>query len=194
MKTSNKITLIAGLSAIALIGTGYAAWTFSKDATATADGNVNITTKAEEVGTLKLADGQSFVLTLDQDFIGWQKTANDNDTSDVKEIELVYSGSKAKDTKAEYAVEETIEIAVETNYGALSTYVEFGTTATIESQNYVGEDLTFKFTLPTVSYINAKYPRNEEAYDAMVDAIGSAKVEFTFTASVKECTHTTGNN
>ncbi len=190
MKTSNKITLIAGLSAIALIGTGYAAWTFSKDATATADGNVNITTKAEEVGTLKLADGQSFVLTLDQDFIGWQKTANDNDTSDVTEIKLVYSGSKAKDTKAEYAVEETIDVTVEADYGALSTYVEFGTTAAIASQNYVGEDLTFKFTLPTVSYIDSMYPRNEEAYDAMVTAISSAKVSFTFTASVKECTHT----
>ena len=188
MKTSNKITLIAGLSAIALIGTGYAAWTFSENATATADGNVNITTKTE-TGELKLADGQTFVLTLDQDFIGWQKTANDNDTSDVKVVKLEYTGSEAKDYKNGYAVEETIKVSMTADYGALSTYVTFGSLDAEQSFNYTGTKLDIDFNLPTVSYVDAKYPRNETDYDAMVTAIGSAKITFTFTATVEECTH-----
>lgn len=189
MKTSNKITLIAGLSAIALIGTGYAAWTFSKDATATADGNVNITTKADEVGKLELAADQSFVLTLDQDFIGWQKTANDNNTSDVKVVKLEYTGSEEKDYKANFAVDENIKVTMTAQYGALSTYVEFGSLDGAITKEYTGEKIEFEFNLPTVSYIDAMYPRNEEDYDAMVTAIGSAKVNFTFTATVEECTH-----
>ncbi len=189
MKTSNKITLIAGLSAIALIGTGYAAWTFSKDAEATTEGNVNITTKDPEVGELKLADGQTFVLTLDQDFIGWQKVANDNNTSDVDVVKLEYIGSEAKDYNAAFAVEETIKVSMTASYGALADYVEFGALEAEKSFDYAGEKLDIEFALPTVSYVDAKYPRNEKAYDEMVAAIESAKVEFTFTASVEECTH-----
>ena len=189
MKTSNKITLIAGLSALALIGTGYAAWTFSKDAEATAEGNVSITTKDPEVGELKLVDGQTFVLTLDQDFIGWQKVANDNDTSDVSVVKLEYTGSEAKDYKAGFAVDETLKVSMTASYGTLSNYVEFGSLDAEKTLDYVGEKLEFEFNLPTVSYIDSMYPRNEKAYDDMVAAIESAKVEFTFTASVEECTH-----
>lgn len=189
MKTSNKITLITGLSAIALVGTGYAAWTFSKDATATADSNVNITTKATEVGTLSLAEGQTFVLTLDQDFIGWQKEANDNNTSDVSKVKLEYVGSEEKDYKSGYAVDETIEVTMTATYGALETYVTFGALDAAISKEYTGTKLEFEFNLPTVSYVDAKYPRNETDYDAMVTALKDAKVNFTFTATVKECTH-----
>ncbi len=191
MRTSNKITLIAGLSAIALVGTGYAAWTFSKDATATAKSNVNITTKADEVGTLALAKGQTFVLTLDQDFIGWQKTANDNNTSDVSTIKLEYTGSEEKDYKDGYAVDEKIKVTMTADYGALSTYVTFGALDAdlTKEYKYTGTKLEFEFNLPTVSYIDDMYPRNEKAFNAMVTAIGSAEVNFTFTATVEECTH-----
>ena len=189
MKTSNKITLIAGLSAIALIGTGYAAWTFSKDATATADGNVNITAKADEAGKLELAADQSFVLTLDQDFIGWQKTANDNNTSDVSVVKLEYTGSEAKDPNGDSAIEETIKVSMTADYGALSTYVTFGALEAEQTFTYTGTKLEIEFDLPTVSYVAAKYPKNEEAYDAMVTALANAKVNFTFTATVEECTH-----
>ena len=189
MRTSNKITLIAGLSAIALVGTGYAAWTFSNDATTTAESNVNITTKAAEVGTLALADGQTFVLTLDQDFIGWQKTANDNNTSDVSTIKLEYTGSEEKDYKGGYAVDENIKVTMTADYGALSTYVTFDALDADLTKEYTGTKLEFEFNLPSVSYVDAKYPRNETDFDAMVTAIGSAKVNFTFTATVEECTH-----
>lgn len=189
MKTTNKISLIAGLAAIVLVGTGYAAWTFSKDASVNADGNVNITTKDPEVGTLSLEAGQTFVLTLDQDFIGWQKEAADNNTSDVSTVKLEYIGSEAKDYKAGFAVNEDIKVTMTAEYGALSTYVEFGALEAAKTVDYLGEKITFEFALPTVSYVEAKYPRNEKDYDAMVTAIGSAKVNFTFTAEVVECTH-----
>ncbi len=190
MRTSNKITLIAGLSAIALVGTGYAAWTFSKDAEATAQGNVNITTKADETGTLSLAADQTFVLTLDQDFIGWQKVATDNNTSDVSTVELEYTGSKVADYAGNKAVKEHVKVTMTAEYGALSTYVTFGVLDAAITKEYKGEDkIEFVFNLPTVSHVDAKYPRNEKDYDAMVTAIGSAKVNFTFTATVEECTH-----
>ena len=191
MKTSNKITLIAGLSALALIGTGYAAWTFSKDATATETGNVNITTKADEVGKLSLLAGEeNIVLTLDQDFIGWQLEANDNNTSDISTITLEYTGSEAKDYKAGFAVDEDIDVIMTADYGALADYVTFGDLEVIEQKkDYTGEKLTFEFKLPAVSWIDAKYPRNEKAYDDMVAALENEKIEFTFTATVEECTH-----
>lgn len=191
MKTSNKITLIAGLSALALIGTGYAAWTFSADTTATETGNVNITTKSTEVGKLSLLSGEeNIVLTLDQDFIGWQLEANDNDASDISTVTLEYIGSEAKDYKAGFAVDEDIDVVMTADYGALADYVTFGDlVVTEQKKDYQGEKLTFEFTLPTVAWIDAKYPRNEKAYDEMVEALEGAKVEFTFTASVVECTH-----
>ena len=191
MKTSNKITLIAGLSALALIGTGYAAWTFSKDATAVETGNVNITTKADEVGKLSLLAGEeNIVLTLDQDFIGWQLEASDNDTSDISVVTLEYEGSEAKDYKAGFAVDEDIDVIMTADYGALADYVTFGDLeVTEQKKDYAGEKLTFEFKLPTVSWIDAMYPRNEKAYDDMVAALENEKIEFAFTAAVVECTH-----
>ena len=190
MKTSNKITLIAGLSAIALIGTGYAAWTFSKDATATAEGNVNITAKAEEVGTLKVADGQNFYLTLDQDSIKWMDSTDESTANEVTTIKLEYSGSTVADYKAGKAVEENIVVKMELTSNELSTYVTLGNMDDDQTKAYKGEDkIEFEFTLPTASYVDAKYPRNEKAYDAMVTALTGKKVSFTFTASVEECAH-----
>ncbi len=190
MRTSNKITLIAGLSAIALIGTGYAAWTFSADATAEAEGNVNITAKAEEVGTLKVADGQSFYLTLDQDSIKWMNSADATTATEVTTIKLEYSGSQASDYKSGKAVEETIVVKMELGSNELSEYVTLGDMAADQEKTYKGEDkIEIDFTLPTASYVEANYPRNETAYDTMKAALDGKKITLNFTASVKECTH-----
>lgn len=190
MKTSNRLSIISAVAALAIVGTGFAAWQFSKDASATSTGNVSITAKAEEAGTLKLADGQTFTLTLDQDFIGWQKKANDDNTSDVSTVKLEYTGSTANDYEGNKAVDEDVTVTMTAEYGALSTYVDFGDLDAAITKDYKGEDkIEFEFNLPTVSYVDSMYPRNEEAYDAMVNAIGSATVNFTFNAEVAQCTH-----
>lgn len=190
MKTSNRLSIISAVAALAIVGTGFAAWQFSKDAGATSTGNVSITAKAEEAGTLKLADGQTFTLTLDQDFIGWQKKANDDNTSDVSTVKLEYTGSTVNDYEGNKAVDEDVTVAMTAEYGALSTYVDFGDLDAAITKEHKGEDkIEFEFNLPTVSYVDSMYPRNEEAYDAMVNAIGSATVNFTFNAEVTQCTH-----
>ena len=172
MRTSDKITFIAGLSAIALIGTGYAAWVFSEDSTITGTGNVSIITKGQETGSLNQLPGQeNLVLTLDQDFIGWQTQAKDNNTSDISSLTLEYQGSQAKDTRGEYAVDEDIVVTMSADYGVLSTYVQFGDLQDVELvKEFTGEAITFEFRLPTVSYVDSMYPRNEKAYDEMVEA------------------------
>ena len=191
MRTSDKITFIAGLSAIALIGTGYAAWVFSKDSTITGTGNVSIITKGQETGSLNQLPGQeNLVLTLDQDFIGWQTQAKDNNTSDISSLALEYQGSQAKDTRGEYAVDEDIVVTMSADYGVLSTYVQFGDLQDVELvKEFTGEAITFEFRLPTVSYVDSMYPRNEKAYDEMVEALDGATIQFTFDAQVVQCTH-----
>ncbi len=183
MKTSNKISLIAGLSAIALIGTGYAAWTFSKDSTVNFDGSVNITAKAEEVGTLSVVPNQKVCLILDQDFIGW-KDSTDENAAEVTSINLEYAGAVSKD------VDEHITVSVDANYDSvLAKYVSF-TAIGEQTKEYKGEDkLAFEFALPTISWVDGKKPLNEKAYDEMVAALGSSTVSFTFSAEVSECTH-----
>ncbi len=190
MRTQSKITLIAGLTAMALVGTGYAAWSFSEDRIITETGNVNVVTKGQEAKFLERLPGEeNLILTLDQDFIGWQREAKDNNTSDISSLTLEYLGSQAKDPEGEYAVKEDIAVTMNVDYGVLSTYVEFGELKDVELvKDYKGEKLTFEFRLPSVSYVDSMYPRNEQAYDEMVEVLEGAKIQFIFEAHVLQCT------
>ncbi len=190
MRTQSKITLIAGLTAMALVGTGYAAWSFSEDRIITETGNVNVVTKGQEAKFLERLPGEeNLILTLDQDFIGWQREAKDNNTSDISSLTLEYLGSQAKDPEGEYAVKEDIAVTMNVDYGVLSTYVEFGELKDVELvKDYKGEKLTFEFRLPSVSYVDSMYPRNEQAYEEMVEVLKGAKIQFTFEARVLQCT------
>ncbi len=190
MRTQSKITLIAGLTAMALVGTGYAAWSFSEDRIITETGNVNVVTKGQEAKFLERLPGEeNLILTLDQDFIGWQREAKDNNTSDISSLTLEYLGSQAKDPEGDYAVKEDIAVTMNVDYGVLSTYVEFGELKDVELvKDYKGEKLTFEFRLPSVSYVDSMYPRNEQAYDEMVEVLEGAKIQFIFEAHVLQCT------
>ncbi len=190
MRTQSKITLIAGLTAMALVGTGYAAWSFSEDRIITETGNVNVVTKGQEAKFLERLPGEeNLILTLDQDFIGWQREAKDNNTSDISSLTLEYLGSQAKDPEGDYAVKEDIAVTMNVDYSVLSTYVEFGELKDVELvKDYKGEKLTFEFRLPSVSYVDSMYPRNEQAYDEMVEVLEGAKIQFIFEAHVLQCT------
>lgn len=182
MKTKGLRTLLASVTALSLVGTGYAAWQFSKDATATFTGNVVVTEKADEVGTLTLKSGETVKLVLDQNEAGGVYWANTSGT-EISTITLEFKGT-------ERVVDETITVSGEaTSTGKLSDYVTIGTFADV-SHDWVGglSAVEYEFTLPTVAY-TAAYPLNETAYDKMVTDLSGAQVTFTFTAEVAECTH-----
>lgn len=190
MKMSNKISLIAGVAGLAAVGTGYAAWTFSKDADGiTSTGNVKITEETE-VGTLK-ADKDSFYLIIDQKFLGWA-TTDTAMSSDLSKITLTYEGAESgtSATNTDWLVDETITFTCSCDASALSSYINFtGAEDYVETKDYSGTTLTLDYVLPTVSWVDGMKPENETEYDAMVNAIGSATVDFTFKAEVNECTH-----
>lgn len=190
MKTANKISLVAACAALALVGTGYAAWTFSKDASTASVGNVNITAKADEVGELTV-NNENFYLVIDQKFLGWATTATAT-ASDLSKVTLTYTGaaSGTAATNTDWLIDEDIKFICTFDGSALSNYIVFGNadeyTKTVD---YTGTAITCDYTLPTVSWKDGMKPDNETEYDAMVTAIGTAKVNLTFKAEVVECTH-----
>lgn len=190
MKLSNKISLIAGIAGLAVVGTGYAAWTFSKDVDGvTSTGNVKITEEAE-VGTLK-ADKDSFYLIIDQKFLGWA-TTDTATASDLDKITLTYEGAESGTTatNTDWLIDETITFTCSCDVSALSSYISFtGAEDYVETKDYNGTAIILDYTLPTVSWVDGMKPENETEYDTMVNTIGSATVDFTFKAEVNECTH-----
>lgn len=190
MKLSNRISLIAALAGLAAVGTGYAAWTFSKDVDGiAADGNVRITEEAE-VGTLT-ADRDSFYLIVDQKFLGWA-TSESATSSDLDKIVLTYEGAESGTAAAndDWLIDETVTFTCACDASALSAYIAFaGAEDYVETKNYVGDAITVEYSLPTPSWVDGMKPENETEYDAMVAAIGTAVVEFSFKAEIGECTH-----
>jgi len=162
---------------LALFGTGYAAWTFSKDATVDSVANANITAVTDE-GTLAV-DKTSFYLVIDQNFLGWATTENAT-SSDLSTLTLTYTGT------SETSVNETINFSCSIN-NALSSYITVADGSfSADSMTYTGTAIENTYTLPTVSWVDGKKPTTRAEYDAMLTVIGSEKVTFSFTADVAE--------
>lgn len=191
MKTRNKLSVLAGVAALALVGTGYAAWQFSKDvADVTASGNVNITVLDTEVGTLTV-DAPEFYLVIDQKFLGWATTENAT-ASDLSKVTLTYTGAPSGNaaTNTDWVIDEDIKFTCTCDASALSSYITFTGADDYENTvDYVGEAITCDYTLPSVEWKAGMKPSNEAEYRTMVAAIGTEAVSFTFSAEVVECTH-----
>lgn len=78
MKISSKISVVATMGALALVGTAFAAWQFNSNVDKVANANVAIT-KDASVGEITLSQ-ETFYLTLDQEFLGW--TVSDHTNSE----------------------------------------------------------------------------------------------------------------
>ncbi len=179
MKTSSKLSIISSVAALAIVGTGFAAWQFSDSASSAADGNVAITDKTE-AGTLTV-NPASFVLTLDQNFLKWQSAANDaDDTSDITTVELTYKGSENNNVK------EEIDFSCDIDNG-LAAYVTIGDGSFANDvMEYVGTEIVNTYTLPEISWVDGQKPETQKEYDDMKTALDGKKVTFTFEAAVKE--------
>lgn len=178
-----SLVLTSLFAALALIGTGYASWTFSKDATASATGNVNVTT-VSETGTLTITENTTFYLVVDQGKLEWN-TAADGSGTKVTTVSLKYEGDAYVDSNAKN--DEVVDFSVSyTN--SVSSYI----TMTDASTEFSNDNVTYKttavetvYTLPTLDWATDMKPGNITEYNTMVTAIGTASVSFTFTADVK---------
>lgn len=183
MKTGSKISIIATLSTLALVGTAFAAWQFNKSAEANANSNVTITAKTE-VGTLEV-NPATFYLTLDYGFIGFTSsdyTDSEAAVSDgLTEVTLKYTGN----TQSKDVSDVTIDNPTFVVDPALANYVNItgGSLAAPTTSENVKQAV---YTLPSVAWVDGKKPTTKAQYEAMKTALASAKVAFTFTATVAE--------
>lgn len=182
MKTGSKISIIATLSTLALVGTAFAAWEFNKEAEQAAQSNVAIT-KDASVGELVL-DPETFYLTLDQQVLSFTEADHSNSDAAISDqittIDLEYTGSaKSNDVsdvtlKAEYSVDSAIATYVTVSGGAMG------------AQTNNANKATATYTLPSLAWVDGKKPTTQAQFDAMKTALAGAKISFTFTAEIAE--------
>lgn len=178
MKISSKISAVAAMGALALVGTAFAAWQFNKGADKAANANVAIT-KDASVGEITLSQ-ETFYLTLDQEFIGWT-VSNHTDseeavTDGLSSLTVTYTGSEAAGDVSDVTL--TASFSADSAFDA---YVSFtgGVLGTPTADANVKEAT---YTLPTVGWVNK--PTTKANFDAMKSALAGAKVTFTYTATV----------
>jgi hypothetical protein len=178
MKISSKISAVATMGALALVGTAFAAWQFNKNAEKVVNANVAIT-KDTSVGEITLSQ-ETFYLTLDQEFLGWtvsdhtdkEETVTDGLTS----FTVTYTGSAAAGDVSDVSL--TATYAADSAFNAYISFADGGLGEATASANK--KEATY--TLPTVGWVNK--PTTKAQFDAMKTALAGAKVAFTFTATV----------
>lgn len=178
MKTSSKITVIASLAALALVGSAFAAWQFNKAATKTVDSNVAIT-KDDGVGEITLSK-ETFYLTLDQDVLAWTEADHTDDdgaiTDTLTSIKVTYTGS----AKANDVSDVDLDVTFSAD-SAFASYVNI-TDGSLATPTATGNKLEADYTLPTLAW--AGKPTTQAQFDAMKTALAGKKVTFTFTATI----------
>ena len=180
MKTSNKISIIATVGALALVGTAFAAWQFNKSAEKASTSNVTIT-KDASIGEITL-DPETFYLTLDQDTLGWTLSDHTNKEEAVEDVfdtvKVTYTGSAKSNDVSDVTLDVTFTVD-----SAISTYVSV-TGGSLGTPTASGNKKEANYTLPTLAWVEGKKPTTQAKFDAMTDALAGAKVTFTFTATV----------
>jgi len=175
MKLLNRVTLVSVLGVAAVIGTGYAAWTFSADTSANANANVLITSASEQAGTITF--DKTVKLVLDQGWIGWidegvapkDAYTNEDALASIVPTLTPYAGSET--LVSEYTLNCTV------NYGDFTNYLNFGAFAT----TWVSGS---EVALPTVSWKDGMKPTTLTEYNAMKSALQNLQIVFTFNADV----------
>lgn len=179
MKTSSKISIIATISTLAVVGTAFAAWQFNKAAEKVSNSNVVIT-KDDSVGEITL-QYETFYLTLDQEVLAWTSVDNTNaetPTGVITSNKVTYTGS----AKSEDVSDVTLTVTYTVD-AAILTYVSItdGSLGTrVENANVLEQD----YTLPTLGWV-AK-PTTKKDFDKMKTDLAGAKVAFTIKATIAE--------
>ena len=178
MKISSKISAVATMGALALVGTAFAAWQFNASKVKEVDANVAIT-KDASVGEITLSQ-ETFYLTLDQEFIGW--TVSDHTdkeeavTDGLTSFTVTYTGSEAAGDVSDVTLTATYN--ADSAFDAYISFADGGLGTPTASAN----EKVATYTLPTVAWVDK--PSTKAEFDAMKTALAGAKVTFTFTATV----------
>jgi hypothetical protein len=180
MKLTNKIAIISGLGCLALVGTGYAAWTFNAEASNSAE-QANVLAAAQTVGEVKIIT-QTAKITLDEKYTAYvDKTNNTPELSNNKiQGKVTWDG----DLSADYvgtAESTKVNRKWTASIGAgLSTYIQFASGAAYTNVEWIDNT---PITLPALEFIADKAPQNMTEYSAMSAAINGKTITFTFVAT-----------
>ena len=171
MKTSSKISIIATVSTLAVVGTAFAAWQFNKEAEKVSNSNVVIT-KDDGVGEITL-EYETFYLTLDQDLLAWTSVDNtdaETPSGEITSNKVTYTGSAKSSDVSDVTL--SVEFTVDS---ALSTYVSVSG-GSLGARSESGNVLEQVYTLPTLAWVAGKKPTTQKDFDAMKAALAGAKV------------------
>jgi len=197
-KGLRTITKVGAVAAISLIGTGYAAWTFSGGATAeqsiataglsgSSGSGGGTVSDIEYEGTLEIKS-DAFYLMLDQAFVGFTSTATAT-SADVSKISLAYNGSDADGLDESIDFVATGEVVLD---GAILDYISIGDNAYFTGNTdsyeftYSGAEVTFDYYLPTVSWVDGMKPKNAAELTALQTAVSESTITVKFDVSEAE--------
>lgn len=155
-----KITLFSALACCAIVGSGFAAWVFSGDASSESQLGVSIAASSE-TGNVEITGDT--VLNIDQTGMTW----NDFD------VKATYTGGANSSEGTSGTVARTYTVTLDEN---LSKYMEITAGA---SGNWTDGTV---ITSPTVEWKEGMNPDNKTEYDTMVSEIQNSKITFSFSA------------
>ncbi|MCH3909123.1 MAG: hypothetical protein LKE31_01955 [Bacilli bacterium] len=174
MKLTNKVALISGLGCLALIGSGFAAWTYNTEAVDAKTGNVSAVAGEVAGASATINPTVAGAISLDGKQNGNTQVGDVTWTTAWNASATLTGAAGAAFTMSEFTL--TYAITVE---GGLATYVSI---TAGDSGNWVsGEPVT----APTVTFTQDKAPQTKTAWDAMKKAVeaSTSKIVITFSAT-----------
>lgn len=193
MNLRSKIVIITLMAVVALVGVGYASWTFTTAAT----GDVNVTSAAYaaiEANNVQVknaagtADVTNLYIICDQPSghgIYWS-TTNDSTAYANKITQVKLIGSVNEDDN-DYLDFEKYTGTFSCSYAGISTltYITvpaFALNQDVESAN-ASADVEYVYTLPELTYKAA--PTSVAQVNAMLEEVNALSIQITFNFSVK---------
>lgn len=190
MKLRNKISAITAVSMLAFVGIGFAAWTFNNSVAQEAQESA-YATSAISAKNVTLSGNTTVYLVLDQAKPYWS-TAVDTGSKPVElangkitvtpDYDLQNQNDGASWT---YTLTSTITVDA-----AIATYVDVTGFDTADKTGTItaaagGAIAAVDYNLPALAYTASK-PANYTEYQAMLTAVASAHITFTFNCSFVE--------
>ena len=190
MTLKNKIAAITAASMVAFVGIGFAAWTFNNSVAQEAQESA-YATSAIEAKNVSLSGNTEVYLVLDQAKPYWSAAV---DTGS-KPVELANGkitvtpdyDLKDQNDDASWTYTLTSTITVDS---AIATYVDvtgFDTQNKTGTITAAGDEgiAAVDYDLPALAYTASK-PANYTEYQAMLTAVASAHITFTFNCTFAE--------
>ena len=191
MKLKNKIAVITASAMVAFVGIGFAAWTFNEGEAQEAQEGA-YATSAINGKDVVLSGNTEVYLVLDQDHPYWSLAVD----TGAKPVELTngkitvtpdYEVTDQNDG-AVWSWTLTSEIEVDSaisNYVSVTGFDTTDHTGTISAEDGEGQIAGVDFNLPALAY-TANKPANYTEYQAMLSAIETAHITFTFNCTFEE--------